>query len=157
MSRKRGFDFKANGIELSVKQRAFVVEYIKDFKARRAAVAVGYSADSAYQLRDSDNISRAIDLVLSQRLDDNLIDAEWALWAAHDNYKIALQHGQISAANTALGLIMKHTLVDAIASDKLNMNVHDDREIMERLNRGRQRAIGQSESTVDTITPVSFL
>jgi len=126
-------------IGLTPKEALFVIEYCKDFSARRAAKASGHSPDSGYQIRDRDAVTAAIQLVIEERLNASDIDAEWVLMEAVDNHYIARHEGNISASNTALTLVAKHTLVDAMASDKLNMNVHSDREVMERLQRGRDR------------------
>lgn len=147
--------FKLNelGVELSPKHFAFLIEYSKDWNARRAATASGFQADTGYQLAERDDVKDAIAVILEQRLESSHIDAEWLLMEAVDNHMIARQTDNIAASNTALGLIAKHTMVDALASDKLNMNVQGDQAIMERLMRGRQRAL----ITEDDDQPVSFL
>ena len=143
-------------IGLRSKEINFVIEYCKDFDARRAAEASGYSADSGYAVRDKDNIQAAVAYVLDSRLETSHIDAEWVLMETVENHLIARQKGNISASNTALGLIMKHTLVDAVASDKLNMNIHADKDIMERLQRGRQRLL-ERDGDNDEPEEVSFM
>lgn len=144
-------------VELTPGEANFVIEYMKDFSARRAAEASGYSADSGYSIRDKENVSIAIQHILEQRLETSHIDAEWVLMEAVDNHLIARQQGNISASNTALNLIMKHTLVDAVASDKLNMNIHADKDIMQRLIRGRERARGSGKHQNDSELKVSFI
>jgi len=62
------------------------------------------------------------------------------LMEAVDNHMIARQQGNISASNTALGLCAKHKMVDAFAAEKIEVN--SDKDIMERLQRGRKRANG---------------
>lgn len=115
----------------------FVIEYTKDFDARRAAKASGYEPDSGYALRQKDLVAAAIQRVLAQRLDASQIDAEWVLMEAVDNHYIARQKGQVSASNTALTLVAKHVFVDAFAAEKVEVN--SDTEVMERLLRGRKR------------------
>jgi hypothetical protein len=122
---------------LQPKEANFVIEYAKDFDARRAAEASGYSADYGYTLRDQANIQESIQRILATRLETSHIDAEWALMEAVDNHLIARQKGNITASNTALGLVFKHTYVDAMAAEKVE--VHNDKEVMERLQRGRKR------------------
>jgi len=56
---------------------------------------------------------------------------------AVDNHLIARQQGNISASNTSLGIVAKHTFVDAFAAEKVE--VSSDKEVMERLMRGRNR------------------
>lgn len=115
----------------------FVIEYTIDWNARRAAKASGYHPDMGYKLRERDHIEAAIKTVLLNRMDAASIDAEWVLLAAYDNYKIALSAGNITAANTALSIIAKHSAVDAFAAEKLMLV--DDSEIKARLDRGRDR------------------
>lgn len=123
---------------LDPKKITFVIEYIKDFSARRAAEVAGYSPEYGYKLLENYDIAVAINNVLTQRLDASCIDAEWLLMEAVDNHHIARQRGNLAASNTALNLIAKHVFVDAFAAEKVE--VSSDKEIMERLQRGRQRA-----------------
>jgi len=125
---------------LHPKEANFVIEYCKDFAARRAAEASGYAADTGYSLIKKESIAVAIDKILASRLDASHIDAEWVLMEAVDNHMIARQQGNISASNTALGLCAKHKMVDAFAAEKIEVN--SDKDIMERLQRGRKRANG---------------
>lgn len=122
---------------LNPKEANFVIEYTKDFSPRRAAEASGYSPDSGYNVRNKPEVSEAIDRILLERLSVSDIDAEWVLMEAVDNVLIAKQHGNISASNTALGIVAKHVLVDAFAADKVNVTSTSD--IVERLQRARDR------------------
>ena len=133
---------------LSPKHANFVIEYAKDFSARRAAEASGFSPDSGYAIRDRDDVRAAIERVLGARLEASHIDAEWVLMEAVDNHMIARQAGNISASNTALTLVAKHVFVDAFAAEKVEVN--SDKEVMDRLLRGRKRARGVDDE-------VSFL
>jgi phage terminase small subunit len=123
---------------LQPKELNFVIEFCKDFSPRRAAEASGYQPDSGYDLRNKPQIQAAIDKVLQSRLDASHIDAEWVLMEAVDNHMIARQAGNISASNTALNLVAKHTFVDAYAAEKVE--VSSDADVMARLLRGRERA-----------------
>lgn len=122
---------------LTAKEANFVIEYVKDFATRRASEASGYGSETGYSLLKKDHIAKAIDNVLIQRLEASHIDAEWVLMEAVDNHLIARQQGNISASNTALNMVAKHTFVDAFAAEKVE--VSSDREVMERLLRGRKR------------------
>jgi hypothetical protein len=128
---------------LKPKEALFVVEYVKDCAARRAAEASGYAPDSGYGLLQKDHIMKAIENILAQRLEASHIDAEWVLMEAVDNHRIARQRGNISASNTALTLCAKHVYVDAFAAEKVE--VSSDKEIMERLLRGRKRRNDDNE------------
>lgn len=107
---------------LTPKEANFVIEYTKDFAARRAAEASGFAPDSGYALLKKLHIVTAIDDILKRRLDASHIDAEWVLMEAVDNHMIARQQGNISASTTALTLVAKHVMVDAMASDKQDIN-----------------------------------
>ena len=145
-------------IELNPKEVNFVIEFTKDFSPRRAAEASGYAPDTGYNLVNDFRIAVAINMVLQSRLDSSHIDAEWVLMEAVDNHMIARQMGNISASNTALKLIAQHTMVDAMASDKINLNVNADREITDRLFRGRQRAYDRNNCVDGEVEDdVSFL
>lgn len=122
---------------LEPKHANFVIEYTKDWSARRAAEVCGYSPDSGYRLLERPDISHAIDIVLMQRLEASNIDAEWLLMEAVDNHLIARQRGNLNASNTALNLIAKHVFVDAFAAEKVE--VISDKAVVERLQRARKR------------------
>lgn len=131
----------------------FVIELVKDFAPRRAAEASGYSPDYGAALKEKPEIKAAIEHVLAQRLEASHIDAEWVLMEAVDNHLIARQQGNISASNTSLNLVAKHVFVDAFAAEKVT--VTDDKEVMERLLRGRKRLNAEFEDNTDN--EVSFL
>lgn len=135
---------------LTPKEANFVIELCKDFSPRRAAEASGYAADSGYTLKERFDIAAAIERVVESRLNASHIDAEWVLMEAVDNHLIARQQGKITASNTALNIIGRHKFVDSFAAEKIE--VTDDKQVMERLLRGRKRASERS----DTDDDVSF-
>ena len=140
------------GVDISPKHLSFAIEYSKDFNARRAAVVTGYESDSGYALAKREDVQQCLNLMLVNRLESSHIDAEWVLMEAVDNHLLARQDGNITASNTALGLIAKHTMVDALASDKLNLNVQGDREVMERLMRALKRMLPPSYEPDDEVS-----
>ena len=135
---------------LSPKKANFVIELVKDWAPRRAAEASGYKPDYGYTLQQDFLVIAAVDKIIAARLEASHIDAEWVLMEAVDNHMIARQQGNISASNTSLNLVAKHVFVDAFAAEKVNIT--DDKEIMERLMRGRKRA----NNTEEEDKPVSF-
>jgi phage terminase small subunit len=139
---------------LSPREATFVVEYVKDCAARRAAEAAGYAADTGYGLLQKGHIMKAIENILMQRLEASHIDAEWVLMEAVDNHKIARQRGNISASNTALTICAKHKHVDAFAAEKVE--IVSDKAIMERLLRGRKRRDNDAVVDDDDVE-VSFM
>ena len=139
---------------LKPKEANFVIEFTKDFAPRRAAEASGFAGDTGYTLLKREDIAQAIDNILESRLEASHIDAEWMLMESVDNHMIARQQGNISASNTALKMVGKHTFVDAFAAEKVN--VTDDREIMERLIRGRKRLSDTDDSEKKPDDEVSF-
>ena len=143
------------GVDISPKHLSFAIEYSKDFNARRAAVVSGYEADTGYSLSQREDVQQCLAVMINNRLESSHIDAEWVLMEAVDNHLLARQDGNITASNTALGLIAKHTMVDALASDKLNLNVQGDKLVMERLMRARKRMKPPADESTDT-DEVSF-
>ena len=129
------------GESLRPKDAVFVTEYVKDFAPGRAAEAAGYSREHGHKLVERDEIRRAIGRVIDDRLKHSDIDAQFVLYELLDNHMIARQMGNINASNTALGLLMKHVAVDAMATNKIEMDVATDTEMIERLRRGRARSL----------------
>lgn len=138
-----------NMVKLPPKKAAFVVEYIKDFAVRRAAEAAGYFPDHGYKLLDDPDVSAAIEHIVQQRLEANMIDADWLLTEMVDNHMIARQQGNISASNTALSLVGKHKRIDAFAADKIKVST--DADVMDRLVAARKR-VSTKESTDDDVS-----
>ena len=132
-----------------------MVEYVKDFAPRRAAEAAGYSADHGYKLLQNPDISAAIEYIIQERLEVNLIDADWLLTEMVDNHMIARQQGNITASNTALNMVGKHKRVDAFAADKIKVST--DADVIDRLAAARKRLSASQDSSPDTPdAPVSF-
>ena len=123
---------------LTPKEAIFVIEYMKDFSPRRAAEASGCMPDSGGEILKREKVAFAINKIVTERLTDINIDAEWLLHELVDNHRIARQHGNITASNTSLGTIAKHVSVDALAKQKLEVDVVSDRELTDRLIRGRR-------------------
>jgi len=124
----------------------FVIEYVKDFSPRRAAEASGFAPSYGAHLAEIKEIDEAIKRILTSRLEISHIDAEWLLMEAVDNHMIARSQGNIASSNTALGIVAKHKFVDAFAAEKVEIN--SDKDIMERLIRGRNRANNQEDEDV---------
>lgn len=124
---------------LPARQNSFVVEYVKDFNATRAAERAGY-ANPAYgnTLLEEDDVQAMIHWFIGEMRHDAQINAEWVLWEAVDNHRIARQQGNLSASNTALKLVGQLASIDAFAASKVEHSLDD--EVVERLNRGRERA-----------------
>lgn len=154
--RRLGADCKEL-VGLTPQEAKFVTEYVKDYNARRAAKSAGYSADHGYALLEKPGIAAALQHITMQALDACHIDAQWVLMEAVDNHLISRQMGNISASNTALRMIMNHSQVDAVASNKVDVEVTTDAAVHERLARGRHRARMQSQQdTPPTDEPLSF-
>ena len=131
-----------------------MVEYIKDFAPRRAAEASGYSADYGYRLLEEPEVSNAIEYIIQQRLEVNMIDADWLLNEMVDNHMIARQQGNITASNTALNMVGKHKRVDAFAADKIKVST--DADVVDRLVAARRR-VSQANQPPQEDDDVSFL
>lgn len=126
-----------DGVRLTAKRANFVVEYIKDFSARRAAEASGFCPEKGYALLKEKDVSEAIEYIIQQRLEVNMIDADWLLFEMIDNHMIARQTGNITASNTALNMVAKHKRVDAYAADKIKVST--DSDVVDRLAAARKR------------------
>jgi hypothetical protein len=124
---------------LKPKEVNFIIEYVKDFNVSRAAEAAGYSDKKGHDIIKDEEMRAVIDVVLAQRFEKTEADAEWLLEEAKGNHYIARQQGNIAASNASLALIGKLKNVDAFAKDKLEVTLNGDREIMDRLKRGRAR------------------
>lgn len=140
---------------LTFQEAQFVVEYTKDWDHSRAAMVAGYSPERGTVLRKDERVQTAINMIMKRRLEDSDIDAEWMLYELVDNHLLARQRGNLSASNTALGLIGKMSLVDAYAEEKVALRT--DEELVQRLVRGRQRARDRAEGSTDSDEEVTFL
>lgn len=141
-------------LELPPKKANFVVEYVKDFAPRRAAEASGYGADYGYRLLEDPEVSNAIEYIIQQRLEVNMIDADWLLNEMVDNHMIARQQGNITASNTALNMVGKHKRVDAFAADKIKVST--DADVVDRLVAARRR-VAEANKPPQEDDDVSFM
>ena len=133
----------------------FAIEYVADFNPRRAAKVTGHDPDSGYSLSKRADVTEFVRLVKSRRFEAADITAEWLLLEAVDNHQLAREQGNVSASNTALNIIAKHTFVDAYAAEKVE--VTGESEVMDRLLRGRKRAADASQQSSDADAEPSFL
>lgn len=132
----------------SAQDSTFVIEYVKDFSPRRAAECAGYAPEHGQVLMKRDDIIECIRKIVEERMTEMNIDAEWLLYELVDNHRIARQHGNISASNTALGTIAKHVTVDALAKQRIEIDDVSDRQLTERLMRGRKRMNDENEKEI---------
>jgi len=157
--REAKIDFPVLGT-LSARRAIFVVELCRDFAVRRAAECVGRSAEWGYSLMNNDEqVQAAILGIVKERQKSSDIDADWLLKEAVANHFIARQMGNVGASNAALLLIARLKQVDALASDKLNVNLDVDKEVIKRLNSGRTRAAlsGIEDAIIVAPTPPKAL
>lgn len=110
---------------LPLKYATFVIEYVKDFAARRAAEASGYAPEYSYILLEREDIKEAIHAIVEERLENVGIDAEWLLFELVDNHRIARHQGNINASNTALKTLAQHVSIDALAKQKVDHTSSD--------------------------------
>lgn len=130
-------------VGLSPKEANFVIEYTKDFDARRAAKLSGYAPDTGYQLTQRDVIAGTIQRIVLSRAEDGRVDAEWVLMEAVDNHYLARQRDNLTASNAALTLIARHKLIDAFAADKIKVST--DADVVDRLDAARQRVLNRTD------------
>jgi hypothetical protein len=116
----------------------FVAAYMSTFKVTMAAERVGISPEEGFALLRNPVVQRAIDQSYARLYEEAMIDGAWLLEQMVENHFIARQCGNLSASNQALTLIAKHSAVDAFSPERLE--IAGDKERVERLLRGRERA-----------------
>lgn len=134
-------------------QAFFIIEYVKDRNAQRAAAAVNISAQTAYDYLKDEVVVNALARIKIFQLKNSVIDAEWLKLELVDNHMIAKQQGKISASNQSLNLIGKHAAVDAFAAEKVE--IQGAEAVIERLSRSRTRLAARGGEPEKT--EVSFL
>lgn len=108
---------KLKALDMTYKEMAFIIEYTKDFDVARAAMVSGHKRSYGTELMASPRIQRAIDAILTDRMQCSDITAEWLLMEAVDNHRLARVKGNLNASNAALMIIAKHKLVNAHTPD----------------------------------------
>ncbi len=151
--------------KLTPKQQRFVEEYLIDLNATQAAIRAGYSRNCAGQIGEENlkkpQIAAAVAEAKRKRSVATMIDAEWVLRQAvelhqrcmqeirpvrnpktgkqvYDDEGNALFTFNAAAANRALELVGKHVSVAAFNKDRLEIS--GEISLVERLQRGRDRA-----------------
>ena len=150
---------------LTPKQHRFVEEYLIDLNLTKSAARAGYSEKTARQI-GSENLSKpdiqeAIAEAKRERSEATKIDAEYVLRRLHQIVERCLQEVKpalhpktrrqlkdeggnalytfnAAGANQALALLGKHVSVAAFNKDRLEIN--GEITLVERLQRGRDRA-----------------
>ena len=121
----------------------------------------GHDPDHGHIIRDRADVKVAIGEILEDRADESDITAEWLLYEAVDNHRIARAAGNLSASNIALNIIAKHRNIDAFTADK--MVIAGDAEVMARLLRGRHRVTPASpdvdigDDLPETVDDITFI
>ncbi len=155
----------ATTIKLTPKQERFVQEYLMDLNATQAAIRSGYSVKAAgvegSRLLTNAKVAAAISAAKRERSEATKIDAEYVLRRLHqiverclqevkpalhpktrrqlkDEGGNALYNFNATGANQALALLGKHVSVAAFNKDRLEIN--GEITLVERLQRGRDRA-----------------
>jgi len=137
-----------NLIRLGVDTREaiFATEYVKDFSVTRAAVFSGLDADDGHALFISESVQQ---LIMQLLLLEPKIDKGYILDRLVDTVKIANYQGNLGAANVALKHLAQHVDVDSLVSTKMDVSLHEDGDMVARLQAGRAR--------VAAVNEVSFL
>ena len=126
-------------VGLDLKRVMFIIEYCKDYNARRAAKVVGFRPDQGYDLLAEEAVDLKICEIARDRINEGLYDPDWVMFKYVDVYNISMQEGKLAVANAALTNIGKLAAVDAFAAEKV-MAVNDN-AVLERLKRGRDRSL----------------
>lgn len=137
---------------ITARKAIFVVEYLKDRAVRRASEAAGFAPEQGYELLKDPRIIEAIEVIITDQMTEACIDAEWLLYELVDNHRIARQTGNISASTSALKILAQHVSIDALAKQRVEVEVVQDKELLQRLQEGRKRM-----NTIEHDTEVSFI
>lgn len=129
---------------LSHREAAFVGQYIKDLRVGAAAERAGLSASIGSKMIAMQHVEEAICQALKVRQDFNGIDAQWVLMELVDNHYLARQDSNLSASNQALGILAKHSSIDAMAASRVLLVGED--ELTRRLNASRAAMAGDGDS-----------
>lgn len=113
-----------------------IIEYSVDFNVARAARTLSLPVGKAKEMLEDELAKEAIGKILARRRDISDVDHQWVLEQLVTNHHLARQEGNIAASNTALHHLMRHRTIDAMASEKLDVNVGT---VQERLARARER------------------
>lgn len=97
--------------ELSEKEHAFCIEYMKDFDIEKSMVRAGYSPSYAEQycgrILMRQNIKDAITYLTKVTDVPVVVSQEWILRRLKDNVEQSTAEGRYSAANKALELLAR--------------------------------------------------
>jgi len=142
---------------LSWGEMMFVTEYVKDNATQRAAEAAGYTRDYGATLKEKPQVKDAIEHILTQRMESNLVDADTLMKEMWDNHKLARQMGNLAASNQALNQLAKHKRVDAFAAEKIKVST--DADVVDRLAAARKRVRDDKDDNkpLDSGDTVSFM
>lgn len=107
---------------MTPKQKAFVLEYMKDLNATQSAIRAGYSEATAYsqgqRMLKNVEVSTAIAAAQAERAKECGIDALWVLKKARETFEAALKADNHGAAVSALKLVGTHVDVQAFKEQR---------------------------------------
>lgn len=133
---------------LPVKERKFLSEYLVDFNERRAAKVSNIPEQNAYKLLYEDRIQAELNIVLTEIVEDAVVDKKFILSELKKLYEINMQMSNYKEAHNNLKTMMTHIDVDALAKNKVEVDDVTDRDMVERLRKGRLRAVGEVDPNV---------
>ncbi|MGV1869728.1 terminase small subunit [Agrobacterium rosae] len=128
---------------LSVKQRLFVDEYLKDLNATQAAIRAGYSEKTAHsqgpRLLENVGVAAAIEKAKADRSERTKIDADWLLTrladeAVADIADLYDDDGGLKPVNQ-WPLIWRQGLVSGMEVEELFEGRGEDREHIGRVRK----------------------
>lgn len=134
----------------------FIMEVATDGDAARAAQKLGMSAEDGWKLMGQKNVREGLNLIYRTRWGEVDVDEQWVLEKAVELYYLSQEKGNPSGMSKALSLVSKHKYVDAFAREKVDLVVQTDQEVINRLNKAKQRlAKGKTEDKQEE--PPSFI
>ena len=119
-------------MELSIKQKTFIAEYLKDGNATRSAISAGYSEKTAYSIGIENLKKPEIEQAINQQIENQrqrvLVDADYVI---NGIKKIADNSERDGDKLKAYELLGKHL---KLFTDKTELTGKDDGEVRIRVN-----------------------
>jgi len=162
---------------LTAKQRAFVLEYARDFNATQAAIRAGYSKKTAYSIgnenltkpvikaaidREFEKRSLGLDEILARLAEQATTSIGEFITINPDGDRIAFDPEIVKAKGHLIKRIKAATTVryskdgDQYEYTTLNIELHDGQKALELLGKHRGMATERIEQTGEVVVRVQY-
>lgn len=136
---KRRTHLTLDDVRLPLAESHFVLEYLKDFDIHRTAVVCGLTPEEAFDLRIRPDVLTEVVRLQQDTLTVKEITADWLSQELYELLNMCKQTGKLTTAHQVLKTIGSLGRVDAYAAEKVELK--SDRDVVERLMRGRSRVV----------------